>query len=276
MGQGSSRKNNLNENKQSNLPSGKGKAKKQNIDLSAFSARVDRVNVAGLGRTHDDYINRAVHNIFAAKTFKEVLFEVSKSSQQLEELGIFKGLRAKIDISRGNSATANGYEVTFQGLELSRVTGKVGTEVGQNEGAVTAELTSPNLFGRGEKLSIQGSYGNHQTTDINLKLAKPFYHTQMVDYKPVTSVSLFKYSAEFPWSKYRTRNLGIVFDCTFMLPVNVYHNFQYEVALRELSATAKQVPFFVRKHCGPRMATVFRHICSIDQRDSTVFPTNGE
>lgn len=275
MGQANSRKDNLKEHQHTNLPAGKAKPKKQNIDLSVFSARVDRVNVAGLGRTHDDYINRAVHNIFTAKTFKEVLLEVSKSSQQLEELGIFKGLRAKIDISRGNSATANGYEVTFQGLELSRVTGKIGTEVGQNEGAVTAELTSPNLFGRGETLGIQGSYGNHQTTDINLKLAKPFYHTQMGDYKPVTSVSLFKYSADFPWSKYRTRNLGVVFDCTFMLPVNVYHNFQYEVAIREISATAKQVPFFVRKHCGPRMATVFRHICSVDQRNSNVFPTTG-
>lgn len=270
MGQTNSRKNNFD-----GAPTSASRAHKKNIDLSSFSARVDRVNVAGLGRTHNDYINRAVHNLFHAKTFKEVLLEVSKSSKQLEELGCFKGLHAKIDISRGDGATENGYEVTFVGREHSRITGKVGTEVGQNEGAVTAELASPNLFGRGENLSIQGSYGNYQTTDVNLKLVKPFYHTRMGDYKPETSISLFKYSAEFPWSKYRLRNLGIIFDCTFMLPVSVYHNFQYEVALRDISVTAKQVPFFVRKHCGPRMATVFRHICSVDQRDSNVFPTTG-
>lgn len=273
MGQANSRKGHLDNAPQSHQTPGS--TKKKNIDLSVFSARVDRVNVAGLGRTHNDYINRAVQNIFHAKTFKDVLFEVSKSTKQLEELGIFKGLRARVDISRGDSATENGYEVTFLGKEYSRVTGKIGTEIGQNEGAVTAELSSPNLFGRGESLSVHGSYGNLQTTDINLKFTKPFYHTELGDYKPETSISLFKYSAEFPWSKYRTRNLGTVLDLSVMLPVGVFHNFQYEIALRDISATAKQVPFFVRKHCGPRMSTVFRHICTADQRDSTVFPTTG-
>lgn len=251
------------------------KPQKKKIDLAKFSARVDRVNVAGLGRTHDDYINRAVRNLFHARTFEEVLLEVNHSSRHLEELGCFKNLSARIDVSRGDAATQNGYEVTFVGEELSRMKGKIGTEVGQNEGALTAELGSPNLFGRGETLSIQGSYGNHQTTDVNLKLTKPFYHTPMGDYKPEISASLFKYAAEFPWSKYRTKNLGVLFDCSFMLPVSVYHNFQYEIALRDIAVTAKQVPFFVRKHCGPRMATVFRHICSVDQRNSNVFPTTG-
>lgn len=275
MGASNSRKGHLDDQTQSHLPQDRSRSKKQNIDLSLFSARVDRVNVAGLGRTHDDYINRAVKNLFTAKTFKEVLLEVSTSSKQLDELGIFKNLRARIDISRGNGASENGYEVTFVGIEHSRVTGKIGTEIGQNEGALTAELTSPNIFGRGERLGIQGSYGNFKTTDINLKLTKPFYHTIMGDYKPESSITLCKYSAEFPWSKYRTRNFGVIFDGTFQLPINVYHHFQYEVALREITATAKQVPFFVRKHCGPRMATVFRHICSVDLRDSNVFPTHG-
>lgn len=250
-------------------------SKKHNIDLSGFSARVDRVNVGGLCRTHDDYINRAVRNVFLATTFKEVLLEVSLATKRLEELGIYKALRARIDISKGTNASSNGYEVTFDGIEHSRLTGKIGTEIGQNEGAVTAELGSPNVFGRGERFSVQGSYSNHKTTDINLKLTKPFYHTRMGDYKPETSIILSKYSAEFPWSKYRTQNSGIIFDGSFMLPKHVYHNLQYEVSIKEIGSTAKQIPFFVRKHCGPRMATVFRYICTIDQRDSVVFPTRG-
>lgn len=247
----------------------------RNVDLSRFSARVDNVNVGGLGRTYDDYVNRAVRNLFKAKTFNEVVVEVKTSMKQLEELGIFKSLRASIDISRGENATENGYEVSFDGVELSRLTGKIGTEIGQNEGAVSAEIASPNIFGRGERLTVHGSYSNHKTTDINIKLTKPFYHTFLGDFKPETSIILSKYSAEFPWSKYRTDNLALILDAAFFLPAQIHHSVQLETSIREIGLTGRQVPLFLRKNCGPRMATILRHTCTIDERDSTIFPSSG-
>lgn len=249
--------------------------RKRNVDLSRFPARVDNVNVGVLGRTHNDYINRAVQNLFKAKTFNEVVFEVKNSMKQLEELGIFKSVRASIDISRGEKASENGYEVSFEGVELSRITGKIGTEIGQNEGAISAEIASPNIFGRGERLTVHGSYSNHKTTDINIKLTKPYYHTFLGDFKPETSIILQKYSAEFPWSKYRTENIGVIFDTSFMLPAQVYHSVQFETAIREIGLTARQVPLFLRKNCGPRMGTILRHTVTIDERDSTIFPSRG-
>lgn len=249
--------------------------RKRNVDLSRFPARVDNVNVGVLGRTHNDYVNRAVRNLFKAKTFNEVVFEVKNSMKQLEELGIFKSIRASIDISRGENASDNGYEVSFEGVELSRITGKIGTEIGQNEGAISAEIASPNIFGRGERLTVHGSYSNHKTTDINIKLTKPYYHTILGDFKPETSIILQKYSAEFPWSKYRTENIGVILDTSFMLPAQVYHSVQFETAIREIGLTARQVPLFLRKNCGPRMATILRHTVTIDERDSTIFPSRG-
>lgn len=249
--------------------------KKRNVDLSKFAARVDAVNVGGLERTYDDYVNRAIQNLFKAKTFNEVVVEVKTSMKQLEQLGIYKSLHAKIDVSQGKSATENGYEISFEGVELSRLTGKLGTEIGQNEGAVSAEISSPNIFGRGERLSLHGSYSNHKTTDINVKLTKPFYHTFLGDLKPESSIILSKYSAEYPWSKYRLENLGLIFDTTFILPAQVHHNLQFETSFREIGVTAKQVPLFLRKNCGPRMATVSRYIFTIDERDSTIYPTKG-
>lgn len=250
-------------------------SRKRNVDLARFSARVDNVNVGGLGRTYDDYVNRAVRNLFKAKTFNEVVVEVKSSVKQLEELGIFKSVRASIDISRGENATENGYEVSFDGVELSRLTGKIGTEIGQNEGAVSAEIASPNIFGRGERLTVHGSYSNHKTTDINIKLTKPYYHTFLGDFKPETSIILSKYSAEFPWSKYRTDNLALILDGAFFLPAQIHHNVQLETSIREIGLTGRQVPLFLRKNCGPRMATILRHTCTIDDRDSTIFPSRG-
>jgi outer membrane protein insertion porin family len=107
-----------------------------------------------------------------------------RAYESLQELGIFKNLKAFIDTDKSSNASASGYVVSFQGDELSRITGTIGTEIGQNDGALTAELQTPNIFGRGERLSINYSYSYIKATELNVKLTKPFYHTNLGDYKP--------------------------------------------------------------------------------------------
>lgn len=74
--------------------------------------------------------------------------------------------------------------MSFDGDELSRLTGTIGTEIGQNDGSLTAELVAPNIFGRGERLSVNYSYSFIKATELNVKLLKPFYHKELGDYKP--------------------------------------------------------------------------------------------
>lgn len=107
-----------------------------------------------------------------------------RACENLQQLGIFKSLKAFIDTDKSKNASASGYVVSFDGEELSRITGTVGTEIGQNDGALTAELQTPNIFGRGERLSINYSYSYIKATELNLKLWKPFYHTNLGDFKP--------------------------------------------------------------------------------------------
>lgn len=107
-----------------------------------------------------------------------------RAYESLQELGIFKNLKAFVDVDKSPKASDVGYVVSFDGEELSRITGTIGTEIGQNDGSLTAELTSPNIFGRGERLSINYSYSYIKATELNLKLLKPFYHTSLGDYKP--------------------------------------------------------------------------------------------
>lgn len=107
-----------------------------------------------------------------------------RAYESLQELGIFKNLKAFIDTDKSSGASGNGYVVSFDGDELSRITGTIGTEIGQNDGSLTAELVTPNIFGRGERLSINYSHSYIRATELNLKLMKPFYHTNLGDYKP--------------------------------------------------------------------------------------------
>lgn len=41
----------------------------------SFQARVDRVNVSGLLRTHNDYVMKAAESLFKAKNFQELMIE---------------------------------------------------------------------------------------------------------------------------------------------------------------------------------------------------------
>lgn len=251
-------------------------SQKQSVDLSVLHARVDRIHIGGLQRTHDDYVWRAVQNCFDATTFQELLLEVEQAKANLYELGIFKEINANVDVSRGESATKNGYELTFTGTELRRITGSVGTEIGNNEGSVVTEMALPNLAGRGERFSVHGSYSNAKATDINVRLSKPFYHTALGHYKPEISVSIFKNTAPFPWYKYTTHDMGMLLDYSFQLGAgSVQHNLQYEYAVREIGSVGRQVPFSVREHCGPRLCSLLRHIWSYDRRDSSVLPSQG-
>jgi outer membrane protein insertion porin family len=45
--------------------------------------------------------------------------------------------------------------------------------------------------------------------------------------------------------------------------------------MKEIFASNKQTPFFIRNECGPRLASIFRHIGAFDTRDDRVFPTQG-
>lgn len=102
----------------------------------------------------------------------------------MHELGIFKDVSVHIDISRGENASPDGYEITFKGYELSRIVGSIGTEVGQNEGSLRTELTIPNLLGRGESVSLQGSYSSNKANDVTLKFWKSFFHTKWMENRP--------------------------------------------------------------------------------------------
>lgn len=99
-------------------------------------------------------------------------------------MGIFKDIQVRVDVSKGGNASPHGYEITLKGEELSRLVGSVGTEVGQNEGSLRTELSIPNLFGRGESVSLQGSYATTRANELQLRFWKSFFHTRFVENRP--------------------------------------------------------------------------------------------
>lgn len=254
------------------------KTKKQNtgstkeaIHLDSIKARVDKIHVDGLSRTKDDIVKTQVTELFKAKNFEDIITNTLKVHSRLEALGCFKSIWVYIDASRGLGATPEGVEVTFNVRELSRLTGEVNTMVGNNEGSLLIGVKTPNLLGRGEKLSLEYSRGSKSTTNFNISATKPFM-SQTTD--SVLTGNIFSTSLDFPWSGYKQSDNGFLIDLTTNPSGTLTHTWQYEAVIRKITA-ARTAAFAVREECGPNMKSAFRHVCTLDKRDSNLFPTSG-
>lgn len=92
----------------------------------------------------------------------------------METLYCFRNISIYVDTSKGPKSTENGLEVTFNVKELRRVVGGVTTQVGNNEGALIVGLRAPNIFGRGERVQVEYSYGSAKSDNFNIAFIKPF------------------------------------------------------------------------------------------------------
>ncbi|XP_076754612.1 sorting and assembly machinery component 50 homolog A [Xylocopa sonorina] len=249
------------------------KTRDEPIDLHSVKARVDRIHVDGLIRTKDDIVKVQVTELFKAQDFYDVMLRASKVREKLQGLGCFGNVGIFIDTSQGPHATPEGVEVTFIVREMRRLTGGISTMVGNNEGSVIVQAKAPNVFGRGERLQMEYSYGSKSSTNVSVSAVKPFVDSRL---HTVLTGSVFNTRNRFPWSGFNQSDKGLLLD----LALNsngvgtLKHNFQYEATYREI-IPSKQTSFRVREQCGPNLKSALRHICSIDKRDSLIFPTMG-
>lgn len=137
---------------------------------------MEKIHVEGLGRTKDDLVIQNVRELFRAEDFEQVVLKSQEIRSRLESLGCFKSVGVLIDTGRGENASSNGYEVTFQVKEMKRVLGGINTLVGNNEGSLVIGSSLPNTFGRGEKLSAEYTYGTRQSRGFNGTFIKPLHN----------------------------------------------------------------------------------------------------
>lgn len=243
------------------------------VNLQRVKARVDKVHVDGLVRTKDDIVKAQVTELFKANDFQDVIVRAHKVRGKLEALGCFGNIGVYIDTSNGPGSTPEGVEVTFNVREMKRITGGINTMVGNNEGSLIIGARAPNIFGRGERLQMEYSYGSKNSANINISAVKPFVDSWL---HKVLTASAFCTMTDLPWSGYKQSDTGFLLD----LALNpggtgtLKHNFQYEGTYRDISPQ-KQVTFRVREQSGPSLKSALRHICSIDKRDGVIFPTSG-
>nr|BAN20539.1 conserved hypothetical protein [Riptortus pedestris] len=248
------------------------KSESKAVNLEGITARVDRVTVEGLSRTKDDIITKAVQDLFTASNFEEVIKKAHTVRQNLQSLNCFRSIAIHIDTSSGHGSSPDGYEVTYQVSELKRVTGGVTTSVSDNAGVLTIGGFFPNLYGRGESLRGEFSYGSNKSNNTNISFVKPF----ISKYSPVITLSAFGGETDYPASGFSLAENGLLTDLSFInnSVERMKHKLQYESNWRRLGV-GRQSSFFVRNKTGSTLKSCIRHIATLDKRDNPILPICG-
>lgn len=250
------------------------------INFAQVKAGVKNVRVNGLKKTRDEYLKKHFGNIFEAGNFDEILHRTDQIRQNLSRLGCFSKVETLIDVARdeiGNSSKKL-YDIIIDVEELNSIGGGIHSSFGNNEGSLSSSVYFPNMFGAGEKLSAEYTYGTRNHVDYRLNFSSP------IDLNPSKqfNFSVFRSLNEFSWSKYKETHKGISIDILrpFSYTIkNKYelkgtHLFTYEGIWRHLISDL-DASFSVREESGHSLKSSLKYTNIIDRRDSGALPTRG-
>ncbi|CAD0252803.1 unnamed protein product [Spodoptera exigua] len=211
------------------------------INVSAFIARVDRINVDGLHRTKDDVIKGTVDDLFKAKDFEDVIVRAHKVTTHLAHAtAICRREAAERVRSRG----ARGGRVQRRPSALQRHAPRV------HEAAAAATVPP-----RSDRVVASGWCR--------------------------VSGSLYQRDTEQPSSGYRLLNRGLLLDLAFQTSPTcgrVMLRHEWVGSTGVIPRPASQKTGVKQQRCVspcPQLKSMVRHIICVDQRDEAVFPTRG-
>jgi len=240
----------------------------EQIPLDGIKAKVVAVSIDGLNRTKNDIVMDSVKDLFKVEHFEDLVLRAQDARGKLQELGCFSNVGIHIDTS---DTGERDYVVTYHVQELKRVVGSVNTMVGNNEGSLLTGIKMPNLFGRGERLQGDYTYGTKKSSSFNISLAKPLRGKM----KSTITANVFQSTGEFPASGFKNISRGLLADLSFMSAPQVVHNLQWEAVGRNLSCMNRSCAFAVREHSGHTLKSALKHVLSVDRRDNPIFPSQG-
>lgn len=246
------------------------------INFKNIKATIGDIKVSGLGRTKEEYVRNQFQAIFDTNNFQDLVAETDQLRDRLYRLGVFKSVDALVDKSK--SMNPNTYDILIHVEEKNPIGGGLHTAIGNNDGSVNTNISCPNVFGKGERLGCEYSYGTNNHIDYRL------YYSSPVDMDPSKqfTASGFRSCNDFPWSKYKQYDNGVNLDVTApfnWLIKNKYtvsgkHSLTYEGVWRQ-RVSSLDTAFEVREQSGHSLKSAIQYTNVIDNRDHPVLARSG-
>jgi len=243
------------------------------VVLEDIAAHVNRVNVDGLVRTKDDIVTKLCADIFKAKNFAAVVRQCMNVQKLMlhQGLSLFAEMDVEVDVTEDpKDETNQGLDITMKVKEQNRVSGGVHTLVGNNDGSLMVSFKMPNMFGRGEKLSIDYTHGMIKSKTHTVSFTKPIN----ADPNKWFTAACYHAHDDKPWSGYgeATRGFGFRFAFPGFSGLNTVH---WDVNWRELQALSNGIAFSARNDMGHSLKSALKHTYTLDTRDKPAVPSEG-
>lgn len=250
------------------------------IVLDNKQCTVEKVHISGLHRTKSDYVIDDLKPLMGSKTFDVAYQQSLECKALLLQKGIFSDVDVIIDTTshyEGNK-TPNGLQVLFRVTEKRILTGETRTEMSTNDQPCwVLRLVSPNLFGRGERLSTSFSrkFGS-QNPDSGLLSFNDFSVNAVKPYKNGShlQLSILKDRQECPWNSSYLTTRGAQLEYQFSLFDNI-HSLSWLGHWRELGSLNNTTALPVREEFGHSIKSSILHSVTMDRTDQKILPSKG-
>jgi len=237
-------------------------------------ARVNLVNVDGLGRTKDYVTAKIIERVFKSTNVHQLIQNATISREQLLLLGL-KNVNFEIDTAKGPGVTDYDYDLKFNIRESKRLQGGVFTTFGnRNDGKLTVQLISPNVLGAGERAAVGYERGyDKRDSSIYLELNKPLAPWSFN--APKVSVTTYQTQQAVKVSSFDQTDRGVDVDFYYNITKNFTHKLSLQNVWRQISPADRETPIKVREEAGHSLKSSLKSVITFDNRNDKVFCNRG-
>ncbi len=227
---------------------------------------IERIEIAGNDKTEDAVIRRELKQSEAARYSAS---QLNRSREVLTRSPLFEDVR--ISLPRGSDA--NKVRMKVDVTEKKSGSLSFGIGYSQTEKLIfTSKLSENNLFGKGYKGSLNGTFGS-QTQNYNASFTDPYFMGRNVS----ASVNLFKSQSDpFSALTYRQKSQGGGVNFGIPLSDHIHYHIGYQYSTTTISGLDPATSsLLLLSQQGTQTVGELSQTISWDNRDKAMAPTSG-
>lgn len=226
---------------------------------------VDRINITGNTRTHDDVIRREIR-IDEGDAFNPA--KIRASRKNIENLNYF----SKVDIQTVPTDDENKANVDVKVEEKSTGYFNVGVGYSTVNGAlVRAGVTENNFQGKGQQLGLDVGV-SQRTSEYNVSFTEPYFMGRPLS----AGVDLFRTEQDYQdEGSYDDETNGARIRFGWNYTDNLSQYARYTIRQDKISNVDRDASIYIKNEEGKSTGSVFGQTLVYDKRDSAINPKEG-
>ncbi|MEG3617500.1 outer membrane protein assembly factor BamA [Magnetovibrio sp. PR-2] len=226
---------------------------------------VERINITGNVRTHDNVIRREF-NVVEGDAFNSA--KLRKSITNIEDLDFFE----RVDVKQVQGSAPDKAVVNVEVEEKSTGSLSIGAGYSTTNGALAEfGIRERNLLGKGQELSFNSTISQRQTL-LNLGFTEPHFLNRDIS----AGFNIFSTETDNQSSSsYDTEDKGFALRFGYPISTNLSQGWVYTLKSSSVTNVPSDASIYVQEQAGDKTLSELSHSIAYDRRNSKIRPTEG-